>query len=336
VIVTVGVVTSGFGLAAHPAGENQPFRSGGTSPASPVHRSSHSSHHRTGSGSLLVPASGAYLGAYVQPEQYTSRGEIAAIQSFEQLTSNSLSLIHVYRQWRVPFPTTADRYFASHGKVMLVTWSGAVDTRKLIAGTYDALIRRRAEAIRKLGYPILLEFRHEMDRPNLQGTVHGAKAYRAAWDHIRAIFDAVGTTNVGWVWCPTGYGFLDGRAEAFYPGSGEVDWVCADIYSPSSAHSLAEVARPFLRWAARTGKPVLIGEFGVGGDPASWPAWLAAAGRLPLTDPQIKGMAYFDANGTDSNGRPFHYWLAGNSLAVESFTQLMALHRFKPKIPAGI
>ena len=58
-----------------------------------------------------------------------------------------------------------------------------------------------------------------------------AAAYVAAWDHIRAIFTAVGATNVSWVWCPTGIGFEDGRAKPYYPGDNEVDWVCADVYS---------------------------------------------------------------------------------------------------------
>lgn len=286
--------------------------------------------------SELVPTAGAYLGAYVQPRLYNSAGEIAAVNSFQQQTGRQLQLVHVYRRWGYPFPTASDRYFAAHGKILLVTWSGRLDTRQIISGKDDAQIRARAEAIENLGYPILLEFRHEMDRPNLQGSVHGPKDYIAAWDHIRAIFAQVGANNVGWVWCPTGYGFATGRAQRFYPGNSEVDWVCADIYSPSPSVTLGEEATPFLEWAAHTHKPILIGEFGVGGNPAGWPGWLANAGRLPLQYPQIKGMAYYDGAGYDSQHQAFDYRLSDNPLTYKALASLMAAPWFQPRIPAGI
>jgi hypothetical protein len=324
----VGVV-AGFALLGsghQPSGRAH----GGTTP-----RGHHNGHRYPPPGLDLVPASGAYLGAYIQPPLYNSAGEIAAVRSFQQQTGRTLSLVHVYRPWQNPFPTQSDRYFAAGGKILLITWSGQVDTKKIIAGTYDAMIRQRADALRQLGSPVLLEFRHEMDRPNLQRSVHGPRNFIAAWEHIRAIFAAAGASNVSWVWCPTGFGFRDGRALPFYPGAAEVDWVCADVYSPTPDVSLAQSARPFLRFAIRTGKPVIIGEFGVGGDKAGWPHWLAVAGRLPLAYPQVKAMVYFDANGTDSNGRPFRYWLGTAGRALASFARLMAAPRFQPPVPAG-
>ncbi len=151
------------------------------------------------------------------------------------------------------------------------------------------MIRTRAEAVKALDHPIMLEFRHEMDRPNLQWTIHGPAAYIKAWDHIRSIFTEVGATNVSWVWCPTGIGFRDGRAERFYPGDDEVDWTCADIYAASAAESLRSAAAPFLTWASHHDKPVMVGEFGVGGDPSSWPAWITAAGQASRDRPSGKG-----------------------------------------------
>src|SRR5260370_30919751 len=154
-----------------------------------------------------------------------------------------------------------------------------------------------------------MEFRHEMDRPNVQWAVHGPQNYIKAWDHIRTIFTQVGATNVGWVWCPTGYGFSVGRAQAFYRGNSEVDGVGADVYGSTPSQSLREAAQPFLNWAAHTGKPIIIGEFATDGPPSAWAAWLTAAGQFARTHPQIKAMAYFDAAATDSNGNPFAYSL---------------------------
>ena len=281
----------------------------------------------------LVPASGAYLGAYVQPASYTSQGQIDAVRGFEQQLGHPLGLVHVYHPWDSPFPSAADRHFARSRKALLLTWGGTPDTKTIIAGGYDTLIRQRAEAVKRLHRPILLEFRHEMDRPNLQWAMHSPADYIAAWDHIRAIFTAVGATNASWVWCPTAYGFTVGRAPAFYPGNKEVDWVCADAYSPSPSVPLSTTAESFLTWASHHPKPVIIGEFGVGGNPARWPAWLAAAGRLPRQDPQIKAMSYFSGDGTDSNGRPYAYSMSSHARAVRAFGRLLAEPQFGSRVP---
>ena len=66
----------------------------------------------------------------------------------------------------------------------------------------------------------------------------------AAWDHIRAIFAAVGVKNAAWVWCPTANGFNpDGRAAAFYPGDNKVDWICADAYPSHRSVSTSPLPR---------------------------------------------------------------------------------------------
>ena len=280
----------------------------------------------------LVPRHGVYLGAYVQPQIDTSSGFIDAVQSFQAQTGHSLRLVHVYSQWQKPFPDALDQYVVNSGKVLLLTWGGSPNTKAIIAGRDNALIRARAEQIKALHRPIMLEFRHEMDRPNLQWTIHGPADYIAAWDHIRKIFTSVGATNVSWVWCPTGYGFQLGRAQAFYPGNSEVDWVCADVYATSPGQSLKAAAAPFLSWARHTGKPVIIGEFGVGGDPAQWPAWLAAVGQLARSDRQIRALAYFDANGNNSQGVPFSYWLGDHSQALAAFSRLLGEPFFHPHV----
>ncbi|MHB1430675.1 MAG: glycoside hydrolase family 26 protein [Streptosporangiaceae bacterium] len=345
-----GILATADGLpSAGPAGRDQqaaspgtarPTRAGSPSPAGTSARPpggtptpSQSTTPAQPTAAALVPRSGAYLGAYVQPPAYTPAAEIAAVQQFQRLVRRSVRLIHVYHPWLSPFPDQADRYFVNHGKVLLLTWGGTPDTRAIIAGRYDRLIRARAEALKRLRRPLLLEFRHEMDRPNLQWAIHGPRDYIAAWDHIRSIFRQVGASNVGWVWCPTGYGFQVGRAQAFYPGNNEVDWVCADIYSFAPTQPLAQAAQPFLTWAAHTHKPVIIGEFAVNGAPSSWAGWLTAAGRLAERNPQIKALAYFDANGKDSQGRPFKYWLPTSPRAVSAFAAMLGWRFFRPAIP---
>jgi beta-mannanase len=143
-----------------------------------------------------------------------------------------------------------------------------------------------------------------MDRPNLRFEVGSPADYVAAWKHIRLIFAEQHVTNVAWVWCPTARGFASGSAQAYYPGNSEVDWVCADTYPrPRSRASFAAILQPFLTWAARHPKPIMIGEYGV---PQTYGAplraqWLRGAEQTVVRDRQIKALVYFDSNTTQTS-----------------------------------
>ena len=80
------------------------------------------------------------------------------------------------------------------------------------------MIRKHADDIRAMGRPIMLEWRWEMDRPNLRAEVWSGADYVAAWKHIRQIFAEEGVTNASWVWCPTSDGFANGTGAGLLPG----------------------------------------------------------------------------------------------------------------------
>jgi hypothetical protein len=284
------------------------------------------------SGGPDVPRSGAYLGAYVRPSAGdTAAQRIAAVLGYERELGHRLGLVHLYHPWGSAFPDAADRFFARRGTTVLISWGGAPDTLAIAAGKYNAMIRKRALAVRRLGRPVLLMWRGEMDRPNLRQAMGLPAAFAAAWRHIRSIFTANGVGNAGWVWCPTAAGFADGRAAAYYPGDSQVDWVCADGYAGSTAEPLSTVLGPFLSWAAHHPKPVLIGEFAVGGQGAgSRATWLAGAAQLARDDPQIKALAYFDADAVNGHGVSYFLSLRDTPAAFAEFAQLLANPYFNP------
>ncbi len=283
-----------------------------------------------------VPRTGAYLGAYVRPPAGdTAAQRIAAVLGYERRLGHRLGLVHLYHPWGSAFPDAADWFFARRGTTVLISWGGAPDSRAIAAGRYDAMIRKRAIAVRKLGRPVLLMWRGEMDRPNLRQAIGSPAAFVAAWRHIRSIFAASRASNAGWVWCPTAAGFADGRAAAYYPGDGQVDWICADGYASSAAQPLSAVLGPFLRWAAHHPKPVLIGEFAVGAQGAGGRAsWLAGAGQLAKDNPQIKALAYFDADAVNGHGVSYSLSLRDTPAAFAEFGELLADPYFNPA-PAG-
>jgi hypothetical protein len=275
------------------------------------------------------PRSGAYLGAAVQKDDFTERGRFTSVTEFERAIGRKLAIVHVYHPWDDPFPTEADRAFVDRGQLLLLSWAGT-DTRSIADGHYDDLIRERARALKSLGAPVLLEWRWEMDRPNLQAQVWSPRDYIAAWSHIQSVFDSVGATNVGWVWCPTAEGFRSGRAQAYYPGDDRVDWLCADAYPTTGGlPSLQSLLSPFLTWARTHPRPVIIGEYGaIEGRPGARAKWLADGADDLARDDQVKAAVYFDIDSVNS-GRIFAWSLDTSRSSLSAFRAMAGRAHFR-------
>lgn len=248
-----------------------------------------------------VPETGAWFGAFVNAQNRRTGDQLEAIDGFEDMIDRPLALAHSFHPWQDDFPSTYDYELVHRGKLLMISWAGT-DTRSIVTGVYDEEIRRRAVAVRDFRTPILLRYRWEMDRPNLFNVVHSPEDYVAAWKHVRRIFTEVGADNAAWVWCPHADGFMDGRAQPFYPGDDQVDWLCADVYSGPEMYTFTQLMAPVLEWARHRPRPLLIGEFGVvQGEPGQRSAWLDEM-RLALPQqPQIKGVLYFS---TAQDSRP--------------------------------
>jgi hypothetical protein len=283
------------------------------------------------SGGPKPPSKGAYVGAYVQPaSDYTPKGQIAAVTGFEQETGRQLDIVQTYHPWDDEFPDAVDKWALDNNRMLLLSWAGT-DTRVIQSGQYDDLIRTRARAIKALDKPILLRWRWEMDRPNLQASIWSPQDYIAAWRHIRTIFTEEKVTNVSWVWCPLASGFGDGdRAAPYYPGDADVDWLCADVYTGEDLNTFSQAAAPFLSWAkGHPNKPIIIGEWGTSGRfPGGQPAWVDQARATAKANPAIKAMVYFDANDNKQGPRA---QLALSGAAVGRFAAMLAEPYFNPR-----
>jgi hypothetical protein len=272
------------------------------------------------------PSTGAWVGAWVKPDLPTQLGMVTAVKDFEHQLGRPLDIVQVYHPWDDEFPSEADKAFLDQGHTLLLSWSGA-DTRVIVTGRYDAEIRARAEAVRDLGVPVLLRWRWEMNRNNLQGSVWSPADYVAAWKHIRAIFTSVGATNAAWVWCPLATDFNATSGPAYYPGDDQVEWLCTDVYPGPDYRSFADVSAEFLAWAASHDKPVLIGEYGAeDAEPGQRQSWLNATTAFVRAHPQIKGLVYFDARRSDgSRERDFSLdpgtgpWRAFDGMATDPY-----------------
>lgn len=281
--------------------------------------------------SVRFPPTGAYVGAWVKPEKQTEQDRIDAVEAFERKTGRTLDIVHHYHTWDDFFPSEFDLYFARRpDTTLLLSWASA-DTREIAAGKHDGMIRLRARDLRALKVPVLMQWRWEMDRPNLESIVHEPADYIAAWKRIRSLFHEEKTENVDWVWCPLSEGFANGRAPRYYPGDDQVDWLCVDSYTVTPTEPLAGGLAPFLDWARGHDKPIMIGEFGTqSGGKGERARWLADVGTLARRNPQIKALLYFDSN-VDRDGRKRDWSLQNDPEDVAAYGTLMADPYFNPR-----
>lgn len=261
------------------------------------------------------PVRGALFGAYVDPPLYTEKERIQAFERFEHEIGRRLDVFHDFHTWEDPFPGEADMHFARRGPLVLLSWAGT-DTRAITSGVYDDLIRQRAQEVKALDRPMLLEWRWEMNRPNLRAEIHSPADYVAAWRHIHRIFDQEHVRHLGWVWCPLADARADPDFGAYYPGDDEVDWVCANGYARTETQTFADVFTPFLTWAKAIHKPVIIGEFGRQvGTPGTRAGWLEAARAYIKQHSQIKAVVYFES----ARGASGRYDVASEPAALDAF-----------------
>jgi hypothetical protein len=281
-------------------------------------------------GPFVPPDKGAYVGAWIKPDALTHAGRVEAVGGLEKDLGRRLDILNTYRRFEQLVGTESDREFLAQGADLMISWATG-DNRSITAGEHDRLIRQQARAIRKIGKPVLLRMRWEMDRPNLRATMWSGEDYIAAWRYVRAIFAQEHVTNVSWVWCPTAEGFIRGDAPAFYPGDDQVDWTCVDVYAGNVFQPIGRLMGPFLDWAAQHPKPIIIGEFGVAKawGSAGRAAWLRDAERTFKVNRQIKAIAYFESD-PEGNGPTQQFQLTGDKAAFKAFLKLTKDPYFNP------
>ncbi len=281
---------------------------------------------------VRVPATGTYLGAYVNPTGASGAEALkASVVALEQAMGRHLDMDHHFYPWGSAFPTWRETWDRHNGRIPIDTWNGAT-TASINSGSQDVLIRARANAVRKFKAPVLIRMLPEMDAITKISIIGTPSRFISAWRRVVGIFRAQGATNAEWVWCPNAFHFSDGTAQKYYPGASWVDWICADGYnwSPvtpsgsattdwSSFHD--EFAR-FYRWAAGRGKPVMVGETGAmeyPGMPQRKADWITAMGDAVRNRFQkIKAVLWFDAIGGSNQGSRSFDWRISTSSAAKS------------------
>jgi Glycosyl hydrolase family 26 len=266
----------------------------------------------------LVPAHGAYFGAYVKPLSGVSYAAAErAVRTLEHKIGRKLAIDQLYVPWARKMPLAVAHWDLVNGRIPMISWAG-YHTRLINNGRFDAQIRRKARHLAALHGPVMLRWFPEMDGRQYRGLVPSAASFIRAWRRVHRIFVNAGARNITWVWCPNAGHIADRIAQLFYPGARYVDWICADGYNwaprkPGAPwKTFADIFSSFYRWGIRTGKPLMIGEFGVlerrRGEKG---AWMRQTDReLRTMFPAIRAVIYFNAKHKGYNWRVTTSWSA--------------------------
>jgi hypothetical protein len=303
----------------------------------------------------------AHSRAYFGVHAASAIAGVSAPEALESALGRRVAIDHSFRQppeapWG-PIRTRMLRDKAA-GRIPMLSYAGGEkagianhDTaslarlREIASGARDAQIDGQAKALAALRTPVFLRFTWEFDL-RYAGPV-GVRVHKAAWRHVWKRFQAMGASNVAFVWCPSWLAFTNGRAAAYYPGDGYVDWIGADGYARNPDYrSFARLFDPAHTFSRARGKPFMVCETGVSrvDAPAEQPAgerlavtaqsaWLDAV-RTNLSQdryPNTKALLYFHVDG-DDHPLP-NQWRVTRPLDGPAFASFKAL-AFHPRLRA--
>ncbi len=272
---------------------------------------------------------GAWIGKQLTGDQ--PPWEMGALTKFEEMAGKKLSILNFSAPFAncptsggscsfYNFPTNEMNAIRSRGAIPFYSWASQSipSTRTepnfqlsdVISGTYDAYIRKFAEAAKAWGHPFFLRFNWEMNGgwfPWSEG-VNGNQSgeFVTAWRHVHDIFTSVGATNVTWVWCPNidpTHDFQD--LSSLYPGDEYVDWTGLDGYNWGTNPAKPDRWRSFdqlykstydeITASVAPSKPLVISEIGSTEYGGSKAAWIQdALAKIPTSYPKIRGMLWFE------------------------------------------
>jgi hypothetical protein len=293
------------------AGDAEPVTASPRTPGGPSAAPAAPARTRTLTKAEYLRPDGDYFGlsTYHAPARATTSSATAAAGRHPRILS-------YYQGWDEDFSAADAELSYKQGALPLVTWepygaSRAVDQpayslKRIATGGFDAYVIRFARQIKATGQPVVLRFAHEMNGDwypwSEANSGNSPGDYVKAWRHIHDLFQAVGATEVIWVWSPNVLRGTGGvPLKPLYPGDGYVDWIGIDGYG-FGERTATEVLQPTLKAiTAFSHKPVLLSETGSSPGPQQ-PGWTADLFRWIKRTPNVIGFVWFQ-HSVDEGGQ---------------------------------
>jgi hypothetical protein len=281
-------------------------------------------------GTATAATPGCLWGARALPRG--SETPETAMTNLEALVGRTFAVERQYQAWGDAMPGQYVLWSTSQGRKVYLGWHAYVGSpggikipwTSISNGSRDIWITKQATALKQWGVPIYLNFHHEPEDDGACGT---AAQYRAAWNHIHAIFDRVGVPNVTWVWTLMASTFQGGNGGAANWEPLHYDVVGVDGYNRHPDKNVqfkrfGEIFAAARSFAVKRGKPLAICEYGCveqrAGDPMTKAEWFADAGQTMKAWPELEFACY--SHVTTSEG--YDYWVDSSNSSLDAFKAL--------------
>ena len=288
-------------------------------------------HATTCNLSPVLPQTGkVFVGVTTSHAGWSMNG----VTQFSRETGVQPSLVMFYSGWggkpafnAVPFQNIHNagmmpmldwepwNYQAPSAQSVDLSSQSAFSDASLMSGTYRNFIKAWAVGIKNLGFPVALNFAHEMNGNwyPWAASVNGNSpaSFVALWRYVHDIFAQVGANNVVWVWSPNVSYPGSIPLASLWPGSNYVNWAGAIGYfwgtSNPSPPSFSVVFGPtFAQIQSITTKPIIIAETSGSNSSGQKVQWLESFFRGLSNYPQIVGFTWFDI-------KKHHNWTVNSS-----------------------
>jgi len=282
-----------------------------------------------GTAAAAVP--GCQWGVRALPR--AGENPMTALTDLETAVGRRFAIERQYQVWGAALPGKFTLWASSQGRTPYIGWQAWTGTNSgprvpwssISNGSRDTFLNKQAASLKAWGQPVYLTFHHEPEDDPDCGT---AAEYRAAYNHIRTVFDQAGVTNATWVltlmastynggyggpsnWEPDNYDIVGVDGYNRYPVANVKYRSFADIFGPARA------------FAVRRGKPLGIGEYGCVeqgvNDPNGKAAWFADAGATMKAWPELRFACYSHVTASG-----YDYWVDSSASSLAAFKALGA------------
>jgi beta-mannanase len=288
---------------------------------------------------IVVPAQGAYTGAYLDFGETEDAVTLEQIEDFESAVGKHQAIIASSSYWgEQNFPRRSLDIISRHGSIPLIFWSpwdkpydedrppDKFALTAIVDGDWDAYIDKWADGAKEFQRPFFVSWGLEMngtwfpwsawfygERNTEAGHRIGAELYKKAYRHVVDRVRARGVTNILWVFQPNNQSSPTeawNRLVDYYPGDDYVDWLAMSAYGMQFPHSGWITPKDAFQdaytelCAISPTKPMMMAEWGIGEFPAdgSKAAWITQALHMMEQMPRLKAAVFWNERWENGDG----------------------------------
>lgn len=254
------------------------------------------------SAPLVSPVGEGHFGAYIIHSPWSHEAEM---RELEQAVGREFDMIQWFTSFEDPFEALPVDRILDQGKMPIITWqSRDMTLDDVLLGKADERLQIWAEGIAGRDGLVYLRPYPEMNGDWVPWNGEPEK-FIQVWRYMVDFFEAEGTNNVRWVWCPNITDWPrteENRFEHYYPGDDYVDVLALDGFNWGTVRewsvwrSFEEIFEvPYDRITSLGTQPLWLTEIASaeqGGDKAAWITDMLSSTRFP----QIDGIVWFQEN----------------------------------------